>query len=245
MLDFQGSQTMQSGSVNKQDANAPNCGQRDCAEAQCAIAQCSFLHNVGKLKDFDKGDVMFWDGDKADHIYIVVSGVVRGTKLLSDGRRQVTRFAFKGELLEYSQHQTLPFTAEAITPVKVRAIPRRILEQAMSTTPCLKSLVMRAILDELHQTQCQVMALGRLSAQERIAQFLYDLRNRIGLGRDGAFDLPMSRQDIADHLGLTIETVSRVISRFKRDNKIRLLPFGRVAIPDPAAFSDELLMDAA
>lgn len=245
MLDFQGSQTQQFEPADEQGTRFGKCSQRDCTERQCAMSECSFLRDVGKLKSFDKGDVIFWDGDKADTIFIVVSGVVRGTKLLCDGRRQVTRFAFKGELLEYSQQATLPFTAEAITPVEVRAIPRRVLDQAMSSTPCLKSLVMRAILDELHQTQCQVMALGRLSAQERVAQFLFDLRKRIGLGQDGAFDLPMSRQDIADHLGLTIETVSRVISRFKRDNKIRLLPFGRVAIPDPAAFSDELLADAA
>ncbi len=245
MLDFQDTQTLHVVSADEGRTQSSSCGQQHCAKAGCTIAQCSLLRGVGKLKTFNKGDVIFWDGDKADTIYLVVSGVVRGTKLLSDGRRQVTRFAFTGELLEYSQHPGMPFTAEAITPLEVRCIPRHVLDSEMNATPCLKSLVMRAILDELHQTQCQVMALGRLSAQERVAQFIYNLRNRIGVGTDGAFDLPMSRQDMADHLGLTIETVSRVISRLKRDNKIRLLPFGRVAIPDPAAFSDELLADAA
>ena len=245
MLDFQNTQPLNVEIFDGQSKRSSCCGQRDCAKTKCTIAQCSLLHDVGKLKSYAKGDVIFWDDDKADTVFLIVSGVVRGTKLLSDGRRQVTRFAFKGELLEYSQHPAMPFTAEAITPVEVRCIPRRLLDAEMSATPCLQSLVMRAILDELHQTQCQVMALGRLSAQERVAQFLFNMRNRIGVGVDGAFDLPMSRQDIADHLGLTIETVSRVISRLKRDNKIRLLPFGRITIPDPTAFSDELLAVAA
>ena len=245
MLDFHDTHTFDLVEPNRSSEVFSNCDQPDCAKSQCGVSQCCLLKEAGKLKSFAKGDVIFWDGDKADTVYIIVSGVVRGTKLLSDGRRQVTRFAFKNELLEYSQHSSMPFTAEAITPVEVRAIPRRLLEASMNQTPCLKSLVMRAILDELHQAQCQVMALGRLSAQERVAQFLYNLRNRIGVASDGAFDLPMARQDIADHLGLTIETVSRVISRLKRDNKIKLLPFGRIAIPDPSAFSDELLADAA
>lgn len=245
MLDIQETTTTQFGNLCDANGYASSCGHANCAQARCTTTECPLMLEVGKLKSFAKGDVIFWDGDTADCVYLIVSGVVRGTKLLSDGRRQVTRFAFKGELLEYSQHQHMPFTAEAITATELRAIPRRVLEGAMNTTSCLKSLIMRAILDELHQTQCQVMALGRLSAQERVAQFLYNLRNRIGMSADGAFDLPMSRQDIADHLGLTIETVSRVISRLKRDNKIKLLPFGRIVIPDPAAFSDELLADAA
>ena len=103
---------------------------------------------------------------------------------------------------------------------------------------------MQAILEELHETRCQVMALGRLSALERVAQFLYTLATRTNTQSDGSFELPMTRLDIADYLGLTIETVSRVISRLKRDGTIQLLASDRVRIPDPEVFANDLLTDA-
>jgi len=221
-----------------------NRSHADCGQGICSTQTCGLLRDVGKLKHFDKGDVIFWDGDDNDYLYLVLSGVVRGTKLLGDGRRQVTRFAFPGEVLEYSRRSRLPFTAEAITTVAAIAIPRLQLERIANATPCLRKLLMQTVLDELHETRCQVMALGRLSAIERVAQFLYTLAIRTDSQADGSFNLPMTRLDIADYLGLTIETVSRVISRLKRDGKIQLLASDRVRIPDLDDFANDLLTDA-
>lgn len=221
------------------------CNHCQCATAACTTMQCLLLRNVGRLKTFNKDDVIFWDGEKSNCIYLIVSGVVRGTKLLCDGRRQVTRFVFSGELLEYGYLPQMPFTAEAITSVTTRAVPRQVLDNAMNERPCLRQLVMQSILDELHETQCLVTALARLTAQERVAQFLHNISMRSGTNSDGAFHLSMPRQDIADYLGLTIETVSRVFSKLKRENKIRLLSSSRVKILDPSTFANELLLNAA
>ncbi len=217
----------------------------NCNSATCAALEYSLLQDVGQLKTFKKDDVIFWDGEPNGSVYFIVSGVIRGTKLSCDGRRLVTRFAFSGEMLEYVHLPYMPFTAEAVTSVTARAIPRPILEEAMSTTPCLRQLVMQSILDELHETQCRVTSLARLTAHERVAQFLHNICLRSGVDRDGAFELPMPRQDIADYLGLTIETVSRVLSKLKRENKIRLLSSSRVVIPNLPEFTDELLANAA
>lgn len=221
------------------------CGHADCGKAACTSDFCPVIHEAGKSKTFAKGDVLFWDGDESDYLYLVVSGIVRGSKLLGDGRRQVARFAFPGDILEYRRQWNYPYTAEAITPVTAIAISRQRFEQLMSRVPCLRGLVMQVILDELEGTREQLLALGRLSATERVAYFLSSTARHLGRDSEGAFDLPMSRQDIADYLGLTIETVSRIISKLKRAGKIRLLPSGRIIIPDLEEFSDDLLADVA
>ncbi len=217
----------------------------DCRKGSCTLGCCPLLKSFGKQRQFGKGDVIFWDGDDADAIYMVESGVVRGTKLLGDGRRQVARFAFAGEILEYCRSPRFPYTAEAITPVKVILFPRHQLDRQMTATPCLRRLIMQIIIDELDEAREQLLALGRLSATERVAYFLRSIAVHVGTDDEGAFDLPMSRQDIADYLGLTIETVSRVIGKLKRDGKITLQKSGRIVIPDLEEFAEDLLADVA
>ena len=104
---------------------------------------------------------------------------------------------------------------------------------------------MQVLIDELEGTRGQILALGRLSATERVAQFLADFAHHAETDPSGAFELPMSRSDIADYLGLTIETVSRIINRLKRDGQVQLLGSRKVAISDLEGFTDELLADAA
>ncbi|MGI9520314.1 MAG: Crp/Fnr family transcriptional regulator [Hyphomicrobiaceae bacterium] len=224
-------------SVSTPDA----CGPESCGLRRCALESCPLLEQIGKLRTFAKSSVIFWDGDTLDNVFLVVSGVVRGTKILSDGRRQITRFAFPGEIIEYSRNGQMPYSAEAITDVRVVTISRHHLDFAMNATPCLRRLMMGAILEELQDARAQVLALGRLSATERVARFLLTLQRHLGQDDEGATNLPMSRQDIADYLGLTIETVSRVVGRLKRDGKIRLLSANRVAIHDLDDFLDEAL----
>ncbi|MGI9423022.1 MAG: helix-turn-helix domain-containing protein [Hyphomicrobiaceae bacterium] len=115
----------------------------------------------------------------------------------------------------------------------------------MNETPCLQGLLMRALLSELQETQSQVLTLGRFSAIERVAQFLHILTQSLEPDSDGAFEFPMNRRDMADYLGLTIETVSRIINRLKRAGKIRLLGSNRFVIPDEDEFVDELLATAS
>ncbi|MGI9409810.1 MAG: Crp/Fnr family transcriptional regulator [Hyphomicrobiaceae bacterium] len=222
-----------------------DCAREECRNAACTTDICPILREVGKVRNFAKGDSMFWDGDDIDYLYIILSGVVRGSKVLSDGRRQICRFAFAGEVLEYCRRPHYPYTAEAITSVRVIAVPRYSLDRTMDHSPCVRRLLMRVVLDELQDARDQALALGRLSATEKVAYFLHTLARHLDKDDDGAFVVPMSRLDMADYLGLTIETVSRVISRLKRSGKIQLPSSNRIAINDLDEFAEDLLSDAA
>ena len=208
-----------------------------------ATSISALFEAIGHSHVYDKNDVIVWDGDACDHVYLVAAGVVRCSKLLSDGRRQISRFVWPGQILELGDRNEFSFTAEAVTAVRIIAVSRRQFEQVLEAEPHLRQMFMRAILDELEEARDQMLTLGRLSASERVAHFLANIADQLGTDIDGTFELPMSRQDIADHLGLTIETVSRTISRFKRNGNIRLLKSSRISISDRDDFANRLLSD--
>ena len=201
-----------------------------CSSGECTAGHCPILLRAGTPKTFAKGDVVFWEGDESERCYLILSGVVRGTKLLDDGRRMVCRFAFPGSVVEYSTEPTATYTAETITPVRAISLSRSMIERSARQTNCLANLMTRVVLEELSETRAQLLMVGRLSASERVVQFLRQVAAHLGTDQDGAFTLPMTRQNIADFLGLTIETVSRAFSRLKSTGQIRLLGTTRVAI---------------
>ncbi|MGI9521961.1 MAG: Crp/Fnr family transcriptional regulator [Hyphomicrobiaceae bacterium] len=217
---------------------------QECNQTSCTTDHCPIFRTIGNAKSFEKGDVIFRQGEPNDQVYLLVSGIVRGSKVLADGRRLIARFALAGQLLEYDLQPQCPFTAEAITPVCAIVIQKSRLERATSEIPCLQNLLMRALLSELQESRSQVLALGRLTGIERVAQFLYSLSQTLGRDADGAVQIPMSRSDIADYLGLTIETVSRLVSRLKREGRITLLENNRFIICDEDQFVAEFLDDA-
>ena len=219
---------------------AEGCPGPDCRPATCNMVECPLLKRLGKTKAYEPGDIVFWEGDEADRYYLVISGVLRGCKLLSDGRRQISRFVFPGDLMAYSGTEAFPYSAEAVTPVTVLAIPRPGFDTTTEENACLQRLVTKSLLDELRDTQDQVLLLGRMTAAERVSHFLAALARRTPApgGADGVVELPMSRADIADFLGLTIETVSRVLSRFKRDGKISMIGHNRIVLNELAALAD-------
>ncbi|MEO1543103.1 MAG: cyclic nucleotide-binding domain-containing protein, partial [Pseudomonadota bacterium] len=192
-----------------------DCGLPACQTGGCTPMKCPLLQDAGSVRLFAKGDVIYWDGDLNDRVYIVLSGVVRGSKLLSDGRRQVCRFAFPGDVVDYARGDEVGFTAEAIMPVRVLSMTRASVEGSISQSACLSALMMRVVLGELDAARNHLLMLGRLSAAERVHAFLKVVEERMGADENGAFKVPMSRQDMADYLGLTIETVSRVVSQMK------------------------------
>ncbi len=199
----------------------------------CSMCECPLVGRLGKTRTFEAGEIVFWEGDRADRYFLIVSGVLRGCRLLSDGRRQINRFVFAGDLMAHSSTANYPYTAEAVTPVTLISLPRAALSDQAEEAACLRRLVVQSILSELHATQDQVLVLGRMTATERVLHFLMSLANRTGAEGAEAIELPMSRADIADFLGLTIETVSRVLSRFKREGKITMLGHNRIVFKDP------------
>ena len=173
------------------------------------------------LRNFDKGDELFAEGDAAEYFYKVVSGTVRTCKLLSDGRRQIDAFHLPGDVFGLESGPEHRFTAEAVEPVVVEAYRRSHFTSLLHDDPAFGEQLMASMLQSLERAHEHMVLLGRKTAQEKIATFLLDMAQRIS-DDDEHFDLPMQRTDIADHLGLTIETVSRTLTQLARDGLIRL-----------------------
>jgi CRP/FNR family nitrogen fixation transcriptional regulator len=191
------------------------------------------LDLTGTKRHFTRNAEIFGEGERADNIYKVVSGAVRTCKLMSDGRRQIGDFYLPGDPFGLARDGVHEFSAEAIGNCVVRVIRRSVfLGHAALTESAGAELWMQALL-QLQRAEHHILLLGRKSAQERIAAFLIDMMQR--LSRNGNMDLPMSRQDIADYLGLTIETVSRTMTQLERDGLIAMPCNRRIVFRDREA----------
>ncbi len=173
-----------------------------------------------------KGEELFAEGDGAEFFYQVVSGAIRSYKLLSDGRRQIDAFHLRGDIFGLEAGSEHRFSAEAVGDVTVIAYRRSRLGALIEDDAAFRDRIMTATLRSLERAQDHMLLLGRKTAQEKMATFLLGMAERLSKD-DEHFDLPMQRSDIADHLGLTIETVSRTLTQFARSGLIRLLPAGR------------------
>ena len=185
------------------------------------------LMPIGTITHRAAKDSIFWEGDPADHVYQVMRGTVCLYKLLPDGRRHVARFCHAGDLIGLTVDDAYPYTADALTPLRLIRIRRADLDAAMETDRTLRGLVLGALGEELAVAQDQLLLLGRKSASERVASFLLATRAQsLREGGDGRrLALPMTRVDIADFLGLTHETVCRILGSLKSQ--------GIVSVPDP------------
>jgi CRP/FNR family nitrogen fixation transcriptional regulator len=190
--------------------------------------------DTGVLRSFERDQEIFGEGDAADFFFKVTCGTVRTYKLLVDGRRQIDAFHLPGDIFGLETGIEHRFAAEAIQGVKVRAFRRRDLSEMIATDPVAISDLMLALANSLERAQDHMLLLGRKCAREKIATFLLKISERISNKR--TIELSMSRTDIADHLGLTIETVSRTLTQLQRENVIEI-PCGRrgIVLRDPSA----------
>ena len=178
--------------------------------------------------DASSGQTIFDEGDAAASLYIVRDGVVRLVKLFADGRRQILGFVYPGEAIGHPIRDCHLQTAEAITDVKLCRIPRDLLGRVMSSSISFDLKLLGIAESEVHAAHDQIVLLGRKHAGERLAQFLLNLFDKTSTGpaaKEGQVTqilLPMSREDIADYLGLTIETVSRCFTKLKTKGAIAL-----------------------
>jgi CRP/FNR family transcriptional regulator, nitrogen fixation regulation protein len=171
------------------------------------------FEQIGSRRSFGRNQEIFAEGDATDCWFKVVSGAVRLCKLLADGRRHIAEFYFAGECFGLDNMAERLFSAEAVSDALVMRYPRRATERLIDQSPILARGLRDVSLQNLVNAQIRMMMLGRMNAHERVAGFLLDLFDR--LDADRALDLPMMRNDIADHPGLTIETVCRTMSDFK------------------------------
>ncbi len=165
------------------------------------------------------GEAIFWEGDEARQIFDVLEGVLRVCRILPDGRRAIVGFIYPGDVLGVSFQDRYLFTAEAVTEVKVRRFSRERFFSLVSESPVLRPQLFALLCDEMSAAQDQMLLLGRKSAEERVVSFLLAVHRRSAI--DHSIVLPMSRLDMADYLGLTIETVSRMMTSLCRRGLIR------------------------
>ena len=180
--------------------------------------------HLGVAVSVGPGQTIVVEGDPIDHVYRILSGSVRLYKAVADGRRQIIDFLGPKDCFGLTGLDEHAYSVESITPVTMTRFQRKRLDTAIESQPDLGRQLFRLACSELDRAQQCMLLLGRKSADERIASFLLDQASRwAGGSRDGTcLQLSMSRQDIADHLGLTIETVSRIFTRFKRSGLIEL-----------------------
>ncbi|MBI3515632.1 MAG: helix-turn-helix domain-containing protein [Proteobacteria bacterium] len=166
---------------------------------------------------FQPGAQILMEGDPAEHLFRITSGVVKVYRTLADGRCQITGFLFVGDFVGLAPEDTYLAGAVAVGPVTVSRFSRKKVELLVAVSPLVARLLLRRACSELIAAQDQMLLLGRKTAAERVASFL----TQIGRRADGDhIELPMTRTDIADYLGLTIETVSRTMTQLREDGVI-------------------------
>jgi len=178
------------------------------------------LHNCGTVSRFGRNQTIFNEGDDARYSYKIVEGGVRLCKLMPDGRRQIAEFMLQGDIFGFELGEEHSLTAEALGDVVVMRCARSQMERMSDEQPAIRKQLMTHLRRELSSAQTHLVMLGRQTAKERVSSFLVLLTERAGAEDGDLIDLPMSRQDIADYLGLTIETVCRALSDLKRDRII-------------------------
>ena len=172
------------------------------------------LFDKQPVETFDAGEAIFWEGDAAPHVFEVREGVLRVCRLLSDGRRVITGFLYPGDLVGVSLKDRYLYTAEAVTETKVRRFARGRFQEKINECPDLRPQLFAQLCDEMAAAQDQLVLLARKSAEERVSSFLLAIARRLLGDRQAAplVEIPMTRLDMADYLGLTIETVSRTMT---------------------------------
>ena len=177
-------------------------------------------------------DMLFNEGDRAGHIFTLVQGTAKLTRLLPDGREQVLGFRFAGDVLGYTGADRYPFAAQLLTTASVCRLERKRLDGLLRRYPALERRLLDLCVQELAATQEQLVTVGRRTAEARVAAFLLSLaeagRRRQHMG--AVLEMPMTRSDIADFLGLTLETVSRTLTAFRRRGWVREPAHGRMEI---------------
>jgi CRP/FNR family nitrogen fixation transcriptional regulator len=192
------------------------------------------LQLMGATMSYPRNTEIFGENEPADYVYRVVSGSVRTYNILSDGRRQIGGFYMPGDIFGIEFDCEHSSAAEAISDVKVLVIKRSALDALAGRDASVARELFALTARELRRVQDRILLLVK-SAQERVAGFLLEMAKRASGGN--AIDLPMSRQDIADYLGLTIETVSRTLTSLETTATIDVPTSRRIVLRDRSALT--------
>lgn len=187
----------------------------------------------GVRMHYDRNEEIFGQDEPAEYVYRVASGAVRTMRFSSDGRRQILGFHLPGDVFGLELGDTYSLSAEAVGAADIVMVRRAALDKAASEDARAARALLKLTSEQLADAREHALVLGRKGAGERVAAFLLRLADRFVAKRE--MDLPMSRADIADYLGLTIETVSRAFSEFERSAAIALPSSRHVVMRNPTA----------
>jgi CRP/FNR family transcriptional regulator, nitrogen fixation regulation protein len=191
------------------------------------------LSTTGSVLHFTQDREIYGEGDEAEAFFKIVSGVVRTCKFLSDGRRQIDAFHVEGDIFGFEAGDEHRLSAEAVSDCTVISYRRRGVERLAANNDALSRQLFSYAMCNMARAQDHSLLLGHKSAVEKVVAFLMEWADRSS--STGAITLAMTRQDIADYLGLTIETVSRTLSQLERDSMIELCTARQIHFKNPAA----------
>ena len=199
--------------------------------------ELSYLSRHTTKKMIGAGTELVGETEHASSYANIMGGVVKLSKMMPDGRQQIVGLQFAPDFLGRPFQETSSITAEAATSVKLCAFPRSTLDAMMKEVPGVEQRLLRQTLKELDEARQWMLTLGRKTASEKVASFLYMIAAQIDPERDMddegpvTFDLPLTRADIADFLGMTIETVSRQFTKLRKEGIIQLDQSRHVTVP--------------
>lgn len=197
----------------------------------CGALEADELRELDRLSrplSLSARETIFEQDELAESVFNITAGSARLYRLLPDGRRQIVGFALPGDFLGLAMTEKNPFSADALTPLTACQFSRQAFSDFLDSKPHLLRKLHAMASHELSLAQEQMVILGRRTAEEKVASFLIGLRKRWGRlsATSVTIPLPMTRQDIGDFLGLTVETVSRMLTRLAREKAILIVPDG-------------------
>ena len=206
--------------------------------ARCDSDELSRLEQIKYYRSFQAGQTIIWSGDRMDFVASVVTGIATLTQTMEDGRRQMVGLLLPSDFVGRPGRATAAYDVTATTDLVMCCFRRKPFEEMMAQTPHVAQRLLEMTLDELDAAREWMLLLGRKTAREKIASLLSIIARRDASLKLRAaqgslvFDLPLTREEMADYLGLTLETVSRQMSALKKDGIIELEGKRHIVVPD-------------
>lgn len=213
--------------------------------ARCNADELEILDKIKYYRSFEAGQTIIWSGDKMEFVGSIVSGIATLTQAMEDGRTQMVGLLLPSDFVGRPGRDGAAYDVVATTDLVMCCFRKKPFEKMMSETPHIAQRLLQMTLDELDAAREWMLVLGRKTAREKIASLVSIIARRdASLTPDGpvgpmVFTLPLTREAMADYLGLTLETVSRQISALKRDGVIELEGKRHVTIPDMRRLMEE------
>lgn len=213
--------------------------------SRCEPDELTKLESIKYYRTYEAGQPVIWSGDHMEFVASVVTGIASLSQTMEDGRTQMVGLLLPSDFIGRPGRDEAPFDVVAVSDLVVCCFRKKPFEDLLTSTPHIGQRLLEMTLDELDSAREWMLVLGRKTAREKIASLLAIIARRDASlhkqsPHDGmSFDLPLTREAMADYLGLTLETVSRQISALKKDGLIQLEGKRRVIVPDLEALLDE------